>query len=136
MTTKVEEDFKIFCKFKRRSKKQEKIEEEIVDKFVRLTTYHMTNLFYDFLDKYKINNEDLVTGKITIEDIKRKIELKDVHDNLSKIINLIKDNHKITLSEMAKAIGKSKKTVQRVIAASNKVTRIGSVRNGYWEIKE
>lgn len=136
MKSTIPDDFKVVCKFKRKSKKQEKIDEEIVDKFVRLTTYHMTNLFYDFLDKYKINIEDLATGKITIEDIKRKIELKDVHDNLSKIITLIKDNHKITLSEMAKAIGKSKKTVQRVITASNKVTRIGSARNGYWEIKE
>lgn len=59
----------------------------------------------------------------------------DVHDNLSKIIILIKYNPKVTLAEMAAAIGRCKKTVQRIITSSNKVVRLGSARNGYWKVE-
>ena len=84
----------------------------------------------------KINLEDITKGKTTIEDIRKRIELMDVHDNLSRIIVLIKSNPKITLTEMAAEIGKCKKTIQRLIASSDKIVRLGSARNGYWKIKD
>ena len=37
---------------------------------------------------------------------------------------------------MADKIGKSKKTVQRIIAVSDDITRVGNAKNGHWEIKE
>ena len=67
----------------------------------------------------------------------------DVHDNVhdvwlpddtTKIINAIKINPEISLNELAKYIGKSKKTVQRVIKGSGQVIRIGGEKGGYWKI--
>lgn len=36
---------------------------------------------------------------------------------------------------MADKIGKSKKTVQRIIAANDDITRVGNAKNEYWEIE-
>jgi hypothetical protein len=36
---------------------------------------------------------------------------------------------------MADKIGKSKKTVQRIIAASDEIMRVGNAKNGHWKIK-
>ena len=36
---------------------------------------------------------------------------------------------------MADKIGKSKKTVQRIIAASDDIMRVGNAKNGHWKIK-
>ena len=67
----------------------------------------------------------------------------NVHDNVhdvslpddtTKIINAIKINPEISLNELAKYIGKSKKTVQRVIKGSGQVIRIGEEKGGYWKI--
>ena len=66
---------------------------------------------------------------------------KDVTKDVTKtdeqiIIELIKENPTITISEMAKVINKSTRTVQRIINASKCITRIGSKYNGYWEASE
>ena len=71
------------------------------------------------------------------------LDFHDVHDNVhdvslpddtTKIINAIKINPEISLNELAKYIGKSKKTVQRVIKGSGQVIRIGGEKGGYWKI--
>ena len=107
-------------------------EDKFAEMFVRLT---LPNL-YKLLDKYGIDLQDIAKGKMAIEDISKKIKYMNVHDYLGKIILLIKDNPKITLAELATAIGKSKKTVQRVIGASDKIKRVGSAKSGHWIIKD
>ena len=52
------------------------------------------------------------------------------------IIELIEKNPTITISEMAKEINKSTRTVQRIINSSNFIRRKGSKFNGYWEINK
>ena len=52
------------------------------------------------------------------------------------IIELIKENPTVTISEMAKVINKSTRTVQRIINASKCITRVGSKYNGYWKVSE
>lgn len=54
------------------------------------------------------------------------------------IFNLINDNNGISKAEMALRIGKSEKTVQRIIASlieKNLVEREGSNKAGFWRIK-
>lgn len=54
------------------------------------------------------------------------------------IFNLINDNNGISKAEMALRIGKSEKTVQRIIASlieKNLVEREGSNKTGFWRIK-
>ena len=53
-----------------------------------------------------------------------------------KIIEMIKNNPKTTRKEMAKAIGKTVKTVQRIINENNNVKFVGSSKSGHWEIIE
>lgn len=55
------------------------------------------------------------------------------------IFNLIKNSKKISKSELALRIGKSEKTVQRVIAPlinKDLIIRIGSNKDGYWTVKD
>ena len=52
------------------------------------------------------------------------------------IIELIEKNPTITISEMAKEINKSTRTVQRIINSSNFIRKKGSKFNGYWEINK
>ena len=54
------------------------------------------------------------------------------------IFNLIQNNDGITKSEMAVRIGKSEKTVQRIISSltkKNVIEREGSNRTGRWKVK-
>ena len=107
-------------------------EDNFAEMFVRLTLSRL----YELLDKYGIDLQDIAKGKMTIEDISKKVKYVNVHDYLGKIILLIKDNPKITLAELATAIGKSKKTVQRAIWASNKIKRVGSAKSGHWIVED
>ena len=107
-------------------------EDNFAEMFVRLTLPRL----YELLDKFGIDLQDIAKGKMTIEDISKKVKFVNAHDYLGKIILLIKENPKITLEELAITIGISKKTVQRVIGASDKIVRIGGARNGHWEIKD
>lgn len=67
---------------------------------------------------------------------------QNVHQNVHKksdmdrIINLIRENENTTLKEMALEIGKSVKTVQRIIREYGKIIFVGSSKSGHWEIKE
>lgn len=54
----------------------------------------------------------------------------------SIIVEAIKKSPNISRERLAKLIGKSEKTVSRIINASNKIIRVGSKRTGHWEIIE
>ena len=120
---------------KKKSKQNQKLE-EVFDKIIVSSTYQILPHFYEFLKKYEKELKDVQNGKMTIVDFEKRVKYDNVHDYLGKIILLIKENPKITLEELAITIGISKKTVQRVIGASDKIVRIGSARNGHWEIKD
>ena len=55
---------------------------------------------------------------------------------LGKIIQLIRENNKITKAIIAKELGVSEKTIEREMKKTNKIVYIGSGYNGHWEIKE
>ena len=87
---------------------------------------------------------------MTIATIKNYTLNKDVPNNVpnnvpknthqsnidSIIIKLIKENPKITRTELAKFANKSVKTIQRILKENPKIKRVGSPRSGHWEIKE
>ena len=54
--------------------------------------------------------------------------------DLDRIILAIGQNNQITRSELAKTIGKSTKTVARIIKESRCINFIGSSKTGHWEI--
>lgn len=69
-----------------------------------------------------------------------KSSVKEFDDNIKssvKIIELIKDNNSITASEISDILKISKRAVEKQIQKlreSEKIRRIGSDRNGFWEI--
>ena len=75
------------------------------------------------------------TDKTGFEDNVHDNVHGNVHDYLYVINQLIRENSQISLQEMADIIGKSKKTVQRIIAATDDIIRVGNAKNGHWEIK-
>ena len=65
-----------------------------------------------------------------------KTQEKDSLSDEEKIILAIKNNPNITTAEMMQVIGKSRRTVTRIIANSSKIIRKGTSFDGHWEIKE
>ena len=120
----------------KQTKKQYKKLEQTFEKFIISSTHQILPHFYEFLKKYEKELKDVQNGKMTIVDFEKRVRYDNVHDYLGKIILLIKENPKITLEELAIINGISKKTVQRVIGASDKIVRIGGARNGHWEIND
>lgn len=60
------------------------------------------------------------------------------NDTVNDTVNLLKANPKITLDELALKLGKSRRTVTRIIKKlqeENIISRIGSDKTGYWEVK-
>ena len=51
-----------------------------------------------------------------------------------KILNLIKNNNKISTQEMGKVLGVSDKTIKRHIKDIDSLKYIGSGYSGHWEI--
>lgn len=60
-----------------------------------------------------------------------------VNDTVKTILTLIEQNPSITYEELTKKIGKSRRTVSRIITElkeNNTIVRKGSDKTGYWEI--
>lgn len=55
------------------------------------------------------------------------------HDDINIIIYMIKSNPNVTRDEMAKAINKSTKTVQRLINKCDEIINVGSGDKGHWK---
>ncbi len=53
-----------------------------------------------------------------------------------RVIELIKQNPKITKVQMAERTGKSKPTIERMLKNSATIIRVGANKGGYWAIKE
>ena len=71
---------------------------------------------------------------VTIPFDRIRFESQNVHQNSLDIIKeLIENNPQVTLKEMAMAIVKTVKTVQRLIKDSNCIEYVGSSKKGYWQ---
>ncbi len=57
------------------------------------------------------------------------------HDNKEKIvIELMKENPKITTTEISKIANIPLRTLKRLLKSSSKIYRVGSDKDGYWEV--
>lgn len=58
-------------------------------------------------------------------------------DSEQIVFNIIRDNERITKSEIAIRIGKSEKSVQRIVSSlieKSLIQRVSSNKTGYWEV--
>lgn len=60
---------------------------------------------------------------------------KDASKYEKRILELIKNNEKITREEIAQKVGVSKKTIEREMKKMVNVSYVGSGYSGHWEIK-
>ena len=83
--------------------------------------------FVFYRDKSNENVTNHVTNNVTDNKISTEI----------LVLKLLRDNPIQTRDELAKAIGKNIRTIQRALAKlsnEGKIKRIGSTRSGYWEV--
>jgi ATP-dependent DNA helicase RecG len=70
---------------------------------------------------------------------KKKGSQKSSQKSSQKIVDIMKNNLKVTIAELAEEIGISERAIKKHIAALKKkdiIRRIGSDRGGYWEINK
>lgn len=91
---------------------------------------------------YNILGDDITVKFAAVtnnKDFNRTNDVRKGKGVNTKVLELIKAQTDISLSEMADHLGVSYKTVQRAVADLKKVDaieRVGGRRKGYWRIKE
>ena len=70
------------------------------------------------------------------ESLKDNVPQNVSQKDLAKIIDAIKEKPRITREELASVIGKSVKTVARIIRDSKIINFDGSSKTGHWEIAD
>lgn len=100
------------------------------------TTYYLELFFRNLLLK---ENNELSNKKMNIsyKNIEEKDELMDINQNEKVVLNILKENAKLTLEEVGVKIGKSLRTVKSIIKSltiKKKIERVGSKKSGYWKV--
>ena len=94
-----------------------------------------------FMSELRYNTVDKTVDKIKVPDrVPDKVPDR-VPDNLtknqSKIIQLLKTNNRLSLADLGRKIGMSKRKVldnMNVLKDKGRIERIGSPRGGYWKV--
>ena len=109
---------------------QENVRKELMPKFqaehkgFTLTLYNLNYL------------EGQNDAKNVAQDVAQNVAQEKTASKYEKqILELIKNNGKITREEIAQKIGVSKKTIEREMKKLINVTYVGSGYSGHWEIK-
>ena len=140
--------------------KRNKITVEILDKLDAIENYAsgVRRIFKDYIgfDKqpeYSISDNGIIVTlynmnysekeNVGINEAQNEAQNDgkklDLNSRKNLIINIIKENDKITRKEIISKIGISKATLERdlaVLRKENKIEYIGSSKNGKWIIKE
>ena len=95
------------------------------------------------LDAYIKSTESNKTGDVPSGGISDGIsdgistnQKKNQESDIEILIDAIKKNPKITIKEMMKLIGKSQRTVARILAKDERIIRVGTTFDGYWKIRD
>lgn len=92
----------------------------------------------DSASSYQINEQSLseINLRTRVEtQVKMRVESK--LKTPDKIVNLLKDEPKLTLAEVAELLGVAKSTVERAVAKlkkQDKLAYIGPKKGGYWQV--
>lgn len=98
------------------------------------TTYYLELFFRNLLFKEnnKLSNR---TMNISYEEKTINCELSENEQN---VLNILKENGKITLEEVSTMLAKSLRTVKMIVKnliEKKKIERVGSKKSGYWNVK-
>ena len=111
-------------------------EYSISDNGIIVTLYNMN---YNEKENVGINEAQNEVLNEALNEALNDGKKLDLNSRKNLIINIIKENDKITRKEIISKIGISKATLERdlaVLRKENKIEYIGSSKNGKWIIKE
>jgi ATP-dependent DNA helicase RecG len=86
---------------------------------------------------YHANGRGLADAGVSNERVTDRVT-DGVTDGEKDVMNLLKENNKYTLNELAQILSVSRKTVAvriKRLKEKGSIERIGSDRSGYWEIR-
>lgn len=95
-----------------------KPEFKVIDRYFFLTLPNLNKDSYSFAAN-DAKNDANTSGPKTLEE---------------QVVELIKSNNSISKIEMAKKIGKSKATIERMLKQSKVIAHVGPKNGGHWEI--
>lgn len=93
------------------------------------------------LEEQSVLRNDTINDIDDAKDVPQNVprnntQTKDLDYIREKIIQMIRDNNKLTTTHMAEALGISSKTVKRYIKEMSNVYYVGRGANGHWEVDE
>ena len=71
------------------------------------------------------------------DNVPINVPKNDPIKRVDKIIEIIRENKDITIAELANKLDVADKTIKRDITKlkeQNRLTRVGSLKSGYWEV--
>lgn len=101
-----------------------------MDNFVKKYDF---GFVFEFIRKNYSITDDIIDDTIN-DTINQKIVLTPTEED---VLNTIKNNNRATRLQISKIVNKSEPTVQRAInkLVKNKyIIRVGSNKNGFWEV--
>ncbi len=73
------------------------------------------------------------------DNVPINVSKNDPIKRVDKIIEIIRENKDITIAELANKLDVADKTIKRDITKlkeQNRLTRVGSLKSGYWEVNK
>lgn len=116
-------------------------QEEYYNAISQSTKQGNSGVFIDFMLNEILNTLKTRQGETIGTEIGTDVgtNVGTNEDIENTILNLIKGNSKVTIDELSNLSGRSRRTIIRImnrLQSENRLKRIGSSRNGYWEIIE
>ena len=104
-------------------------------RYIRKGIYDDKTYIVLFLRNLLLNEHNALKNRDLHINVDKKNE--EPASKETRVIELMKDNPKINVNELANAIGVSPRTIKSVVAVlikENKIKRVNGKRYGYWEI--
>ena len=113
-----------------------------------ITTFKVVVWNAEYVAKTEDSKEDVsgdVTGNVTdvtdnVTDVTDNAHAyKDANDRRMRLVDIIRTNAKVSISELAKLAGVSRRTILRdieILKTEDKLQRVGSEKAGHWIISE
>ena len=107
-----------------------------VSKGIYETTYYLELFFRNLLlgENNKLSNREM---NVNYQEVQEKLVSNELSENERNVLNVLKENGKLTLEEVSVKIGKSLRTVKSVIKIlieKELIERVGSKKSGYWKV--
>ena len=107
-----------------------------ISKGIHETTYYLELFFRNLLlgENNKLSNREM---NVNCQEVQEKLVSNELSENEQNVLNVLKENGKLTLEQVSVKIGKSLRTVKSIIKSlieKKMIERVGSKKSGYWKV--